>query len=357
MDMSYRSKYSDAILSVMYSKTNYNAIFSTHFNGGVETMKNRFKNIFDTHKKRRGIISLCLILSLVFVSSSLVACQNSKDLSSEDTAKAFLKGFYEVNNLLLLDEINTLWDKASDEAIPPESGVGIATIPEDVLQKLADTTLKNVKDYITPDMGDTLIANRAIERNLTLASNYGYTLKLTSFNLTNKNTSKDNKVTYDYLAEAQLTYNNLDSVTQVINGNISLMKENEKWLVYGLTQITHVTPDKKYYKAEPAAIGIPQDNSFDSYLTEFSTSEELGNVTVIDSNEKLNVKYPDISKAYYELEIDVADPGNSSFEKGKNTRWLYLSSGKKGDVTHWTVEGLMTSGPPDESWWNTVIGG
>ncbi len=56
------------------------------------------------------------------------------------------------------------------------------------------------------------------------------------------------------------------------------------------------------------------------------------------------------TRACYELQVTVADPGNSAFEEGVTLRWLYLIRGENG----WYVEGLMTSGSPDEDWWNAA---
>jgi len=55
------------------------------------------------------------------------------------------------------------------------------------------------------------------------------------------------------------------------------------------------------------------------------------------------------NKACYELQLDIEDGGNSAFEKGISTRWLWLVKGEHG----WYVEGFMTGGAPDASWWNS----
>lgn len=73
---------------------------------------------------------------------------------------------------------------------------------------------------------------------------------------------------------------------------------------------------------------------------------KIDSVKIIESEIRDN-------KAYYELEINVSDPGTSSFSKGINTRWLYLSSGAKGGLVLWQVEGLMSSGKPDDQWWSS----
>lgn len=56
------------------------------------------------------------------------------------------------------------------------------------------------------------------------------------------------------------------------------------------------------------------------------------------------------NKAYYQLELDIKDSGDSAFETGVFPRWLWLVKGKNG----WHVEGLMTS-EPDGSWWKSDV--
>lgn len=399
MDMAYKSKYSNAILAVIHSKTNYNAILSTNFSGGVKTMKIRFKNIFDTSKKRRGLISLSLILSLILLSSSLVACGKSSETDIEKTATGFLKGYYEVDNIFLLDDLNAILEEDPLEILSSNENGTIATLSEEGENKYRDTALKSVSNYITYSMGDTLLKNTAIQRKLTRAYEYGYTLELTDIQINNKNNKDSNTLTYTYTLQAKLTYVNGVSVTQTVDGNISLIKEDGKWLVNGITEITGITQYKKYYKDQPIVIEKSQPNNLDVHISSnyqssqalcdayidamlnsdfdfigTNTVNALTNITIeegqktwdtikidsvkiITSEERINEKLPNISKAYYELKINVSDPGNSSFDKGETVRWLYLSSSKKGDITYWTVEGLMTGGKPDDLWWNTVNGG
>lgn len=57
------------------------------------------------------------------------------------------------------------------------------------------------------------------------------------------------------------------------------------------------------------------------------------------------------TRACYALTLTVQDAGESAFEPGKSPRWLYLVKGENG----WYAEGLMTSGSPDEDWWNRTI--
>lgn len=75
---------------------------------------------------------------------------------------------------------------------------------------------------------------------------------------------------------------------------------------------------------------------------------------VINGLQRSNSTHPDIIKAYYEIEINVSEPGNSDFVKGENTRWLYLSYSEK---SGWVVENFVSTGAPDELWWDIVNGG
>ena len=71
---------------------------------------------------------------------------------------------------------------------------------------------------------------------------------------------------------------------------------------------------------------------------------EISKITLIKKDIREN-------NACYSLELDIVDGGSSAFEAGVFPRWLYLIKGENG----WYVDGLMTSGEPDENWWNKKI--
>ena len=83
--------------------------------------------------------------------------------------------------------------------------------------------------------------------------------------------------------------------------------------------------------------------------TPFDPNGQLIWDTVKISDVKVVNEYEDVrvQKACYELELNIKDPGDSAFEKGIFPRWLWLVKNDQG----WYVEGLMTSGAPDDSWW------
>lgn len=197
-------------------------------------MKIHIKNIFHGNKKRKTILSLCLILSFIFLFTFLTSCNGSQEYFAEKTAKGFLKGFYEVENLVQLEEINGLWDKVPLEANPSESS--IASLPEDITKKLTKATLKNVEDYITPYLGEDIIANRLVQRKLTTAKEYGYTLKIKDTNLTLDENSKGNKKFYKFTTTAILTFKNGEKKEQLLEGSLGIEKVKNKWLVFRITE-------------------------------------------------------------------------------------------------------------------------
>lgn len=61
-DTVFRKQYSETILSAIHKGNIRQTAFSTYFYGGKNTMKERLTNIFDMSKKRKGIITLCIII-------------------------------------------------------------------------------------------------------------------------------------------------------------------------------------------------------------------------------------------------------------------------------------------------------
>lgn len=81
-DIDFRKRYSQAILHSMHKERLQNTALSTHFKGGKKAMKNRFSNILDTTKKRKGIVALGVVAVLVFAGGMLVACNQTKQIST-----------------------------------------------------------------------------------------------------------------------------------------------------------------------------------------------------------------------------------------------------------------------------------
>lgn len=352
-------------------------------------MKNRFKNIFSTKKKSRGIISLCLILALIITSSSFVGCENTKGSSPEDTAKSFLTGFYGVENNDQLEKIEAAMTKASEATVPPTSGTGIGTIPEDKLKEYREASLSKINAFITTKFGDTLISNKSITKNLTMARDYNYTTEIKDINLKLINSNEFDKNYYNFKVTVAITYPKEITEEQVLEGSLTLIKEDGNWFVEVLQENITITPNKEFYTFDGTSNSTNTNTNTSPKV--FSSAEELyteyikallasdasfifsntinaSNSNTLEENQQImdSIKIASINviasevrdnKAYYELEINVSEPGGSAYGKGKNIRWLYLSSASKEGIKHWMVEGLMSSGKPNEQWWSTIMGG
>jgi|GEM_PF-2000583 len=88
-------------------------------------------------------------------------------------------------------------------------------------------------------------------------------------------------------------------------------------------------------------LSLTHGQPFDPDGQEIWDTIKITNVKVVSSDIREN-------KACFELELEITDGGNSAFEPGVFPRWLWLVKGEQG----WYVEGLMTGGAPDETWWN-----
>ncbi|MEG2288946.1 MAG: M56 family metallopeptidase [Clostridium sp.] len=396
MDTAYKAKYSDAILAAMHYNPNYNTIFSTNFNGDVETMKMRFKNIFDTNKKHKGISALCIILSMILVSSSLVACHKTKKSSTEDTAKAFLKGYYEIKDYDILAEYDVVIEDATkNKKYKYPITTGVPQFTDEVDGKIRNIFLKQINDYMTVDAGTNLILNRYVPKNIVIAKEFGYTVEVKELTLGDAGNNQLIKDYYNYFYSAKiiLTYEDGNVEEQVLDGNISLKKENEKWLVSSFKETNGLVPNKNYYKPSNDNSSNSQNENINDVNsnTSFATPQELCdaymqamldsdysfigghtansiNSTSLAEGQKTwdTIKIQDVkivesevrdTKAWYELEFNVTDPGTSAFDKGPTGRWLYISSITKNNVVYWYVEGLNSGGKPDENWWKLMLGG
>jgi bla regulator protein BlaR1 len=86
-DLDYRLRYCEAVLSAVQGKKTYNIALSTNFAGGKKSMKDRFGNILDTGKKRKGITALCLSVLLIFIAGMMIACKSPNDPDAPKSIK------------------------------------------------------------------------------------------------------------------------------------------------------------------------------------------------------------------------------------------------------------------------------
>ena len=91
-DNEFKIQYSEAIIAAIHCSKKINPIFSTSFDGGKSMIKKRISNIFDSSKKKKGMITIIVIIAIV---SSLGVCFGfSKDNKLET------KGITYTNNNL-----------------------------------------------------------------------------------------------------------------------------------------------------------------------------------------------------------------------------------------------------------------
>lgn len=75
MSAENRGKYGDTILSAVRAGQRGASAFSTYFYGGKGTVKKRLANLFDSSKKRKGTVALCVVLVVACVAGGLFACE------------------------------------------------------------------------------------------------------------------------------------------------------------------------------------------------------------------------------------------------------------------------------------------
>lgn len=363
MDINYRHEYSNAILSVMGSKTNKRTILSTNFNGNIATMKKRFKNILNLKRKRKGTISLPLILTVVLTSSTLIACDNiSTAIPSELEALAlgYLKEHYEIK----IDYTNT------HENIPMSK----------------DTKFLDYKIKYTE--GEPLEAPYG-----------GYTLELADIEITNPKMLNAEDMIFDFKADAILVYGNGLLRRKAIKGTFDIDVDGNGRSIGIKHELSDmINPYCGNFQNPPAYL-LPDYNKDKQILTiidEYTSSKELcaaymkaiigkefpfiglntayilttvniedgqnlmdtlgiNRIKIKDSKERLAKDSNSNSKAYYELELDVENPGTSSLKKGKNKIWLYMCAKNNEGTDQWIVQQVSKDGPPSKEWWSTPV--
>jgi Antirepressor regulating drug resistance, predicted signal transduction N-terminal membrane component len=125
-DAAFRKQYSEAILSAIHKGNLRQTTFSTYFYGGKRAMKERFANIFDGNKKRRGILSLCAVIAVVSIAGTSVAygagSQSGQSQKAIDNISLLSAG----NSFDLEDEkfVITYGGGKSTAVVPLEAGTG-----------------------------------------------------------------------------------------------------------------------------------------------------------------------------------------------------------------------------------------
>ena len=82
-NVDYRKDYSEAILMSVYSGNRSKAVFSTYFGGGKKMLKKRFASLFDLRKKKKGVISLILVVLLIGIMGLCISCSKTAEAGDE----------------------------------------------------------------------------------------------------------------------------------------------------------------------------------------------------------------------------------------------------------------------------------
>lgn len=116
-DSAFRKQYSETILSAIHKGNQRQTMFSTYFYGGKNTMKERFTNIFDRNKKRKGIFALCAIILAIGISGTTVAYGRDNSNASKT-----------IDNVSLLDAGNS-YDLIDGEFVVSYGTEGFTVVP------------------------------------------------------------------------------------------------------------------------------------------------------------------------------------------------------------------------------------
>lgn len=99
-DLNFRKEYSLTILkSMQNSRTTLSVALSTGLSESGKSAEKRFANIFDRNNKKRGVWALVLVLALVSVTGTMVACssgqENTKNQLESESALGLPDGYAE----------------------------------------------------------------------------------------------------------------------------------------------------------------------------------------------------------------------------------------------------------------------
>lgn len=82
-NVEFRREYSQTILDIIHKNHIRQVSLSTYFNGGKRAIKDRILGILDMEKKKKGIGSFFLVMIVVIITGTIVAC-NGVDIQVED---------------------------------------------------------------------------------------------------------------------------------------------------------------------------------------------------------------------------------------------------------------------------------
>lgn len=149
-NVDYRKNYSEAILASIYKGNRSKAVFSTCFGGGKKALKKRFASLFDFRKKRKGVISLIIVLLLIGVMGLCISCtqitgtKDGKGIVYENEALGFsLKLPQEWEDKYIVEESENSIEFFSKIVYEKYKGMGqLFTVVRDIGELITEQDMK-----------------------------------------------------------------------------------------------------------------------------------------------------------------------------------------------------------------------
>ena len=231
-DVNFKKQYSNILLSTMYDNVKDNVLLTTHFSGGVNSMKKRFSNIFNNRDKRKGIISLFSVILITLICSNLIGCNDSSSKDSPNNlAKKYIYSCYEIKNYDTANEIMKFTEEAMNNSNNKDSNLATLQLNSSDDSALVELMMKDMGPYISEKNKVTLVTNRDTPANFELiAMTKNFTSEIKNVDLSEIASNGDSK-SFEHVTTLKLTYEDGHEEDVEVKGNINLMKSDGKWLI------------------------------------------------------------------------------------------------------------------------------
>ena len=231
-DVNFKKQYSNILLSTMYDSVKNNVLLTTHFSGGVNSMKKRFSNIFNNMDKRKGIISIFSVILITIICSNLIGCNDtsSKD-SPNNLAKKYIYSCYEIKNYDTANEIMKFTEEAMNNCTNEDSH--IVSFPQNSSEEntITELMMKDMGPYINEKSKVALVANRFAPANFELNAMFNkFTSEIKNIDLS-EIVSKDDNKSFKHVTTLKLTYEDSHEEDVEVKGTINLIKIDNKWVI------------------------------------------------------------------------------------------------------------------------------
>ncbi len=149
-DVVYKNRYIETIMQSIKQQNTAMNVFTTNYNGGIEMVKKRFKNIIHSGSKKRGLAVLTAFMIVCLALSSLVACSPKGSIANAEPS-----GQNAPNEKVAADNTD---EQKNTEAETPENlsdkiiGVYAESKPNAKLEKTIIDYLEIPEEYLSKTM-------------------------------------------------------------------------------------------------------------------------------------------------------------------------------------------------------------